>query len=469
MSTFIHQVRRCLALTGLSTPLLLGACVQLSEDSGESRLAADARDRLDARVAVQRSAEPAASVALEIDGLLAAPLGVDDAVQLALLNNRGLQAVFADMRVAEADLVQAGRLANPRFSTMRTSSAEGFKNETAFTFPILGLLTMPAALGMERRRYEAVALQAGDRMLQLAAQTRRAWVEAVATAVEAAYFARAEEAALAVSELAERMRQAGNFSRLESLREQSFQAGVVLEAARARGAATAARERLARLLGLANAAAVRLPDHLPPLPAAPEPLAGLESFALSRRLDLMAVQRQAQATAASLGLVRRTRVVNALELGPATVMEDGHPLKKGYEISVEVPLFDWGGSRVARAEAMYLQAVHRVAETAVNARTEVREAHARYAAAWELARAHRDRILPMREAIAREQLLRYNGMLASVFELMADAREQIAAAQGYAEALRDFWIAEADLRQTLGGRLPTVPASASTTLDVQGG
>jgi len=109
---------------------------------------------------------------------------------------------------------------------------------------------------------------------------------------------------------------------------------------------------------------------------------------------------------------------------------------------------------VARAEAIYLQAVHRVAETAVNARTEVREAHARYAAAWELARRHRDQIVPMRDAIAREQLLRYNGMLSSVFDLMADAREQISAAQGYAEALRDFWIAEADLREALGGRLP---------------
>ena len=105
----------------------------------------------------------------------------------------------------------------------------------------------------------------------------------------------------------------------------------------------------------------------------------------------------------------------------------------------------------------------------MNARTEVREAHARYAAAWELARGHRDRIVPMREAIAREQLLRYNGMLASVFELMADAREQIAAAQGYAEALRDFWLAEADLRQALGGRLPPTPASASTAMSAQGG
>jgi outer membrane protein TolC len=60
-------------------------------------------------------------------------------------------------------------------------------------------------------------------------------------------------------------------------------------------------------------------------------------------------------------------------------------------------------------------------------------------------------------------------MLASVFELMADAREQIAAAQGYAEALRDFWLAEADLRQALGGRLPPTPASASTAMSAQGG
>jgi outer membrane protein TolC len=185
----------------------------------------------------------------------------------------------------------------------------------------------------------------------------------------------------------------------------------------------------------------------------------LESFALTRRLDLLAARRQAEATAASLGLVRATRFVNVLELGPATVLEAGEQAKKGYTISIELPLFDWGDSRVARAEAVYMQTLEQVAQVALEARSEVREAHAAYANEWEVATRYRDEIVPLRRTISEEHLLRYNGMLIGVFDLMADARDQIAAAQGYLDALRDFWLAEAALQQALGGRLPERPVA----------
>ena len=98
-----------------------------------------------------------------------------------------------------------------------------------------------------------------------------------------------------------------------------------------------------------------------------------------------------------------------------------------------------------------MQAVNRVAETAVNARSEVREAYAAYRTAYDIARHYRDEIVPLRKRISEEKLLRYNGMLISVFELLADAREQVASVNAAIEALRDFWIAEADLQVALNG------------------
>ncbi|MBL8535665.1 MAG: TolC family protein [Betaproteobacteria bacterium] len=446
--------------------MVLAGCTQFSSDAGMSGLNEIAQDRLQARSQWARTPEEQASVRKEVDALLARPLTAEDAIQIALLNNRRLQAQFVDLRIAEADLVQAGRLPNPRFSTTRTRSADSFKYETSLTFPILGVVTMPAALKLERRRLEAVRLQVADRLLQLAGQTRQAYLEAVEAEAAQRYFEGVHEAAEATAELARRMEKAGNFSRLDRLREQAFQLDVATELSRAKAGRAVARERLVRLLGLDDGGRLVLPSQLPGLPGQAAALSELEPFALDHRIDIQAARREAEGTAASLGLVKVTRFVNALELGPATVLEQGDATKKGYEISVELPLFDWGGSRVARAEAVYMQAVHRVSQVAVDARSEVRENHARYVAAWETAKRYRDEVVPLRQSISDEQLLRYNGMLVSVFELMSDARDQMAAAQGYARALSDFWQAESALRESLGGRLPTPTLSARASAPV---
>ena len=144
-----------------------------------------------------------------------------------------------------------------------------------------------------------------------------------------------------------------------------------------------------------------------------------------------------------------------LEAGYANKSQTGEPRKNGYEIELELPLFDFGSTRAARAEATYMQAVHRTAEVAVNARSEVRESYSAYRSAYELARHYRDEVVPLRKRISDENMLRYNGMLASVFELLADARDQVGSVTAAIEALRDHWVAETNLRSVLTGRSPS--------------
>lgn len=159
----------------------------------------------------------------------------------------------------------------------------------------------------------------------------------------------------------------------------------------------------------------------------------------------------AQATADTLGLTRTTRFINVFDAGYANQSSTGVPRKNGYEVSLELPLFDWGGAKVARAEAAYMQAVHRTADAAVRARSEVREAHSAYRSAYDIARHYRDHVIPQRKQISNEVLLRYNGMLANVFELLADAREQLTSVNMAIETQRDFWIAETNLQSALHG------------------
>jgi outer membrane protein TolC len=166
-----------------------------------------------------------------------------------------------------------------------------------------------------------------------------------------------------------------------------------------------------------------------------------------------AARADAAATAADLGLTRTTRFINVLDAGYANKSQTDAPKEHGYTLSLELPLFDWGGARVARAEATYMQAVNRVALTAVTARSEAREGYLAYRNAYDVAKHYRDTILPLRKKIGKEVLLRYNGMLASPHDLLADARAQAEAVGAYIEALETFWTAHAELEATLGTRL----------------
>jgi len=307
---------------------------------------------------------------------------------------------------------------------------------------------------MEARRFEQVKRDVGAAIERHALETRSAWIAAVASRQALDYARRVQVSSEAGAELAGRMARAGNTNQLELAREQVFHAQAASDVARADKRATAARERLTRALGLSGKDAnYALPDHLPDLPAAPADLQDVERIALEQRLDVQAAKAEAAATAADLGLTRTTRFINVLDAGYAEKSETGAPKEHGYTLSLELPLFDWGGARVARAEASYMQAVNRVAQTAVTARSEARESYLAYRNAYDVARHYRDTIIPLRKKIGHEVLLRYNGMLASPQDLLADARAQAEAVGAYIEALETFWTAKAELEAALGTRL----------------
>jgi hypothetical protein len=443
---------------GAGLALLLGGCASLSGDGGFGAAAgvSEQRTGLSASVAgrLPRNEDDARALAAVIDKKLEQPLAADDAVHIALLNNRGLQASYWSLGVAEADLVQAGRLQNPVLDFKRSHGGE-VSIERTLTFNLLGLITAPMASRIEGRRFEQTRLLVSNEALKIAADTRRAWVDAVAATQIADYAQQVEASAQASAELAERMRKAGNWSAMDMAREQAYHAQTVADAVHARKAAVSAREKLTRLMGLSGAQlAYRLPERLPDLPAAPRELADIEQVAVSERLDIQAARLDTEHTASTLGLSKTTRFINVLDLG-AVHNSEGGTRTRGYELSLEIPLFDWGATRVARAEATYMQSVNLLAQAAVNARSEARESYADYRASYDLARHYRDNVVPLRKHISDQTLLRYNGMLMSVFELLADAREQATAVSGYIAALKDYWTAQANLEAALGGRLPT--------------
>ncbi|MBL8339900.1 MAG: TolC family protein [Rubrivivax sp.] len=449
---------------------LLGGCATLSPDAGFDGVAAATQQRLGQSLTWARSEADLATIDARVGELLAQqPLGAERAVQVALLNNRGLQARFQDLGITEAEVVQATRLPNPGFSFGRTRKGDEREIERSLHLNLARLIALPLVNRLEARRLEQVRGEVTMAVLALAADTRRAWVQAVAADETVRYMLQVRQAAEASAELARRMEQAGNFNKLARAREQGFYADAALGLARAEQAQRAARERLTRLLGLWGARiAFTLPERLPDLPAAAREQPDIEQLAMGQRLDVMAAKASVEQTARQLGLTRRTRFINVLELGVMHNTSNEAPRHTGWEVSVELPLFDWGTARVARAEALYMQALHRAAQTAVDARSEVREAYGHYRNAHDIARHHRDEIVPLKKRISEEQLLRYNGMLIGVFELLADARAQIASVAGAIDALRDFWLAEGELEMALIGKAAFTPAAATAARPAAG-
>ncbi len=435
--------------------LLLAGCVTLSPDGGIDKVQALARERIGNDATLPRKdADPAATAAATRE-LLQKPLTVEAAVRIALLNNADLKSSLAEVGISEADLVQAGRLPNPGFSFGNKRNSEVTTIDRSVMVSVMSLLTMPLAQEVAGRQYETTQLQVAADVVRLAGQTRRTYFAAVAAQESVKYFEQVKLAAEAASELAMRMAAIGNVNKLTQMREQVFYADATSQLAKARLAAILERERLTRLLGLSGAdLGYRLPDRLPDLPAGTVEPVDAERTALERRLDVVMARRGTEAMAANLGLTKATRFIDVLEVGYINESNTGEKRQNGYEIGIEIPLFDWGDAKLARAEAAYMQSVHRLQSAALAAQSEVRASYQAYRTNYDVARHYRDEVVPLRKRIADENVLRYNGMLIGVFELLADAREQIASVNAYIDALRDFWIAETDLQLALSGTSP---------------
>jgi outer membrane protein TolC len=445
---FLQMAGPRLGAAGLCA-IFLSGCASFSADGGLDAVSSMTQERIGQPVRLSKNV---AADDTQLNALLSKPLSADSAVQIALMNNRGLKASLADLGMSEADLVQAGRLNNPSFSFGRISGGGQTEIDRSIMFDLAGLLTMPARRGVEQRRFEQAKLLAASQAVQLAADTRRAYFTAVSAQQTVRYMEQVSSAAEASAELAQRMAKVGNWSKLDQAREQAFYADAMAQLARSRHSATAAREQLTRQLGVwGQHTAFTLPERLPDLPNAAKEIDDAEAQAMSQRLDVQMARRGAGASAHALGLTKATGFINVLDAGYANKSTTGVPRENGYQISLELPIFRWGGARTAKAEAQYMQAVNRTAAVAVRARSEVREAYSGYRTTYDLARHYRDQVVPLRKRISDEVLLRYNGMLASVFELLADSRDQVTSVNAAIEAQRDFWIAETDLQSAING------------------
>ncbi len=458
---------------------LLAGCASVSPDGLRSEVQALAQGRA---AGTDTPALPATDAAAQaearsaIQRWLAEPLTADTAVRIALLNHPGLHARLAQLGVQDADRVRALTLPNPTLGLGRLVNGREREIERSLSFGLIDLVTLPWRSRWQEQALQQATLGAAQEVARRATDARRAWIAAVAAQQVLAAHERMHEAAEAGAELARRMAHVGHWSRLQQAREQAALAGSAAQLAQARLAAGAAREELARALGLWGAAAQftlpdRLPDRLPDLPAQPLAADGIEARALRERLDVQAARLVLERTADRQGTSGIASVFGDIGLRYQRNTTTGRDaatrsdVQRGWELALPLPLFDWGGAASARARALTQQSAAELQHTALAARSEVRTRWLAYRTAWDLARQQAEAVVPLRRAIQDETLLRYNGMLASVWDLLAEARASTAAVAQATQAQRDFWLADADLQLAITAGPPgPMPGSATASL-----
>jgi outer membrane protein TolC len=430
------------------------ACASFSPDGGMDAVNAIVAPELRVDAAKVRTDTDSAHASARARHLLASTLSADAAVRVGLLNNKDLQASYNELGISEAVMVEASLPPSPTFSLSRIWTPVELDIESRIVAQILALATLPTRIEIAADRFRQAQMRAAQETLRVGFETRRSYFRAVAALQLAGAVAQAVSAAEASARLAKELRDTGAMNRLDQAREDAFRADLVTQLHAARQLAASERERLVRMLGLAESEPLKLPRALPELPNRLRGLPAVVTGAVQRRVDLQIARIEVDALAKSYGLTKATRFINLLEVSGVarTQRESGASgTGSGVVVDFQIPIFDFGEARVRQAGEAYMEAVNRLTEKAVNVRSEARQAYQTYRSAYEIAEHYRRDVLPLRQTISDETMLRYGAMQIDVFSLLTEAQRRIAANIAAIEALRDFWLAGVDLDAAMIG------------------
>ena len=530
-------------LAAPAAALLLGGCVTVPKDAGFSDVSAASKDRTGHAVSWTRGAgEDAAADALTRT-LLVDPLTVDRAVQVALLNNRTLQANFENLGIARGQLINASLFANPVIGFDVWAYGGATTVEALLSEDLTSILYQPLRVGLYGGEFEATKRLVTAQIVALVGNVRRAFYHYQADQQLVDMFTRTVQATEASYLVAARMREAGGMRQLDVLQERALYEQAKIDLNAAVEHLSQSRESLNALMGLWGgqltwAAPARLPDlpiveavagteteanpteavtsaeypkkfppmkrmvkpqgipigakpgmkmngMTPPPPTAEGRAEGLAGPPVNGDLTgaAPATQPYGGASAERFAAVERAAVANNLDLeaSRAFITAQAYRLKLdvanavvpfanvgldsdkernegtwglGPGGAVKVPLFDWGQGVYPRETSRLRKRVEEYAALATNVRAAARAAEARLQATRARALYYRDVILPLRAAVTAESQLQYNAMQLGQFDLLLNKRLQIQAGALYIAAVRDYWVARADVEQIVGGSLP---------------
>ena len=448
----------------IALPLLLFAgtgCGSVSKSAGHTEVNQIVQERIGLPTRWDQGSPDDRQVASWLDQSLRGGLTRERAVAIALLNNPALQDAYEQLGVSQADMVQAGLLSNPSFGGHVEFATNGSSRDVQFSLVqnFLDLFVLPARKRIAREQFEADILRVAHQALETAAEVSKEVVATEAAARLVQFRQAVVDATLGTATLADKQLAAGNVNELQAASEQVAHAESTLALVRERIELLRHHERLNRLLGLSGPRADwTLAEELPAPPDPPErdpSLDHLETLAITRRLDVDAARKQRLLMAHALDLARSTRLFGLIEVGVDVHQFPDGPRVFGPSLVLELPIFDQRQALIARLEAQERQADRRLTAVSITARSEVRLGQAELLAARQMVDQYRQVVLPLRSRIVGQAQLHYNGMLIGLPQLLLLKQDEVESQARYIAAVRDYWVARADLERAVGGHIPT--------------
>ncbi|MFU8814871.1 MAG: TolC family protein [Pseudomonadales bacterium] len=438
----------------LACALLLAGCASLPPQPPTETLREQVAERADVSTAQQRDPEARRRAAEEVAALLQAPLTREAAVQVALLNNRQVQALFAELDVAAADYFDTVTPRNPvlDLEALRPEGGGRAALELELTQSILGLLTRRSRMAAAQATLETRELEAVETMLALIRGVEVAFLRAQADAETAAmlrYSVAATEAAVVA---AEALYDAGNVTRLTVARERQLHEETRLRLMEAEARRRSSDEALNRQLGLQGADTRRaLQSRVPALPDDGAGADMLEAEAVASSVRLAALRTQVDAASRAAGLADATALLPEVTVGATAERDSDGTWAYGPRLQLPLPLLDRGQGRRGRAWANLEALSHTWRHEVTALRSHVREAADRYRSAREQALHARDVLMPLSSRVLQLTLLDYNAMESDPFDLLLARRGQIEAGLRHIETRRAYWVARLDLENLRRG------------------
>lgn len=447
---------------------VLAGCVSVSRREGAVQVGQLVAERSQLTLAWPTGSDTA-EAGQRITELLHQPLDADAAIVIASLRNPRLASAYAELGIAQAEVVAASRIGNPGLSASVLDGDGAPSKMLGLSLPLADLLLLPARRKQAEAGYAIEQQEIAAELVAFDAEVRAAWTTAAAANQIAAMRTAVADAASASAELAQRFHDAGNLSQLDLDLEQAAASQARIARARAEAEAMRARLALNTVMGLSGSEADAWQFDLPlALPVSQEDsLEVLRELASRGRLDLAAAQDRVALREQTLATTRRWRLLAPLDIGVEREREDGER-RSGPTLSLGLPLFDQGQAAVARADAELEKAQAELAQLTTRIDNEIRLGQQHVAAMRRIVETYRDALVPQREAIVQGKVKQHNYMLIGPFELLLARQQEFDAYQEYIEAVRDYWLARVELAQAIGQRLPSdADISARTpTLDL---
>ncbi len=436
----------------LSAVFGIAGCAHVDPNPAFADLANTVHLRTGKRVQWNRGSAEDAEAQSAVASLLSRPLTADSAVQVALLNNHNLQATYEELGMAQADLVEAGLLRNPIFTFERRFPGQAMETDLLKEF--IDVLLLPLRKRIAAAQFEAAKLRVEHEILNVAGDVRSAFYEHQGDQQLADLRKTVADATERSAETALHMHEAGNLKNLDLANEQASHAQAKIELAKAQAGATQSREKLNKLMGAFGeqtnwTVASRLPD----LPGGEVPTSQLESRAIQQRLDLAAARQEFIAQARSLGIARAEVILQQAEIGGHYEREISGEYSIGPSVNVPIPIFNQGQAAFARASSKMRQSQQRYLALAADIRSDVRAARDRMLVARQQVEYFKSTALPTRTRVTEESQLEYNAMQIGPFQLLQAKQEEVKTGAESVEALRDYWVARAELEKAVGGSL----------------